>query len=88
MQTAQVDVLLPMNVNVSIDDNGTATYYKDGNLVVIGVGQDVWDALNDFRIEFAAKVHALANPVTVCTTSTNTGLPVWPCSPYCRIHMV
>jgi hypothetical protein len=58
---AQINISLPLNVDISGDNENIVIHYKDGNLEVVGVGDDFWDALNDFRIEFASKIHTIAN---------------------------
>ena len=59
---AQINVSLPFNVNVyNVDGPITTIAYMDGNLGIIGVGANFWDALNDFRIELARAIHVLAN---------------------------
>jgi hypothetical protein len=54
---AQINVPIPLNVNVYNVIDDVLICYKDGPLEVAGMGKDFFDALNDFRIEFAKRVH-------------------------------
>lgn len=56
---AQINVSITMNVNVSSYNGWTLISYQDGPFKVFGLGENFWDALNNFRIQYTAKVHSI-----------------------------
>ena len=57
MMKTQINVPIPLNVTVHNVMGDVLLCYKDGPFEVVGMGRDFWDALNDFRIAFAKRVH-------------------------------